>query len=124
MIIIIAGGLFLERPETFRVVPKLFGWHKSLCIFNKNTFQALKLGSYFAFPYIIKRAAFTVSGSLFQELLFGPDKLPVEFRETAPGAKKFFVFFKALLASGSVEATSANPLRLIPQKNFWGVSQG
>ena len=42
-------------------------------------FQALKLGSYFAFPCIwniLKEQLFTASGSYFQELLFGPDKLP------------------------------------------------
>ena len=59
-------------------VPKLFGWHKSLCIFNKKTFQALKLGSFFAFLYIwniLKEQLFTASGSQFLELLFGTDKL-------------------------------------------------
>ena len=63
----------------FSNVPELFGRHKSLCIFNKNMFQALKLGSYFAFLYILnilKGQLFTASGSLFQELLFGPAKLP------------------------------------------------
>ena len=50
----------------FSNVPKLFGWHKSLYIFNKNMFQALKLGSYFAFPWIwniLKEQHFTASGS-------------------------------------------------------------
>ena len=68
----------LQSPVAcFSNVPKLFWWHKSLCIFNKNTFQALKLGSYFAFPYIwnLKEQLFTASRSLFQELLFGPGKL-------------------------------------------------
>ena len=48
---------------------KLFGWHKSLCIFDKNKFQTLKLGSYFAFPYIrnlLKEELFTASGSQIQ----------------------------------------------------------
>jgi len=57
-----------ERPAArFSNVPKLFGWHKSLCIFNKNTVQALKLGSYFTFPYIWKmlkkKQLFTTSES-------------------------------------------------------------
>jgi len=63
----------------FSIVPKLFGWQKSLCIFNKCMFQALKVGSYFAFPYnwnILKEQLFTSSWSQFQELLFEPDKLP------------------------------------------------
>jgi len=37
----------------FSKLPKLFRWYKFLCIFNKNSFQALKFGSYFAFPYIL-----------------------------------------------------------------------
>ena len=68
-----------DAGARFPNAPKLFRWHKSLCIFNKNTFQALKLGNYFAFPYIwniLKEKLFTASGSQFQELLFGPAKLP------------------------------------------------
>ena len=41
-------------------------------MFNKKTVQALKLGSYFTFPYIrnmLKEQLFTASGSQFQELL-------------------------------------------------------
>ena len=55
-----------------------FSGDKSLCIFNRNTFQALKLGSYFAFPYIcnmLKEQLSTARRSQFQELLFRPDKL-------------------------------------------------
>ena len=59
--------LHVKRLGTrFSNVSKLFGWHKSLCNFNKNTFWALKLGSYFAFPYIwkiSKQKLFTASGS-------------------------------------------------------------
>ena len=62
----------------FANVTKLFGWHKPLFIFNKNSFQVLKLGSYFAFPCIwnvLKEQLLTTSKSLLQELLFGSDKL-------------------------------------------------
>ena len=69
-----------SRPEArLSNVPKLFGWDKSLCIFNKKTFKALKLGSYFTILYIwniLKEQLFTACGSQFLELLFGPDMLP------------------------------------------------
>ena len=47
----------------FSKVPKLFGWQKSLCTFNRDTFRALKLCSYFA-------------DHSFKSYFFGPDKLP------------------------------------------------
>ena len=59
-------GTHLTECTSFSNVPKLFGWHKSLYIFNKNMFQALKLGSYFAFPCIwniLKEQLFTASGT-------------------------------------------------------------
>ena len=58
---------FARTPRAcFSKVPKLFGCQKSLYIFNKNMFQALKLGSYFAFPCIwniLKEQLFMTSGS-------------------------------------------------------------
>ena len=55
------------RPGVrFSKVPKLFGWQKSLCIFNRNTSRALKLCSYFVFSFIwniLKEQVFTASGS-------------------------------------------------------------
>ena len=50
----------------FSKVPKVFGCQKSLCIFNRNTFRALKLGSYFALSSILtisKEQLFTTSES-------------------------------------------------------------
>ena len=50
----------------FSNVPKLFGWHQSLCIVNKKRFQTSKLFSHFAFPYIwnvSKEKLFTASAS-------------------------------------------------------------
>ena len=60
------GSIFSKGSGArFSNVPKLFGWNKSRYIFNKNIFQALKLGSYFAFPCIwniSKEQVFTASG--------------------------------------------------------------
>ena len=70
----------------FLKVPKHFGWHKSLFIFNTKTFPALKLGSYFTFPYIwniLKEQLFTTGGSYsFKNCFLGPISHRV-FWETA-----------------------------------------
>ena len=65
-----ADDLIWSRHMTsgarFSKVPKLFGWQKSLWIFNRNTFRALKLCSYFVFSFIwniLKERVFTASGS-------------------------------------------------------------
>ena len=58
-----SGG---QPGARFSKVPKLFGCQKSLCIFNGNTFRALKLCSYFVFSFIwniLKERVFTASGS-------------------------------------------------------------
>ena len=44
----------------------LFGWLKSLCTFNRDTFRALKLCSYFVFSFIwniLNEQVFAASGS-------------------------------------------------------------
>ena len=54
----------------FSKVPKLFGWQKSLCIFNRNTFHALKLCSYSSvfFKFLSSRS-FVKSRRLWVHLL-------------------------------------------------------
>ena len=68
----------VKAGACFSNVAKLFGWHKSLCVFNMKTFQALNLAV--IQPLLIsetyfKKQLFTASGSQSQELLFEPDKL-------------------------------------------------
>ena len=67
---------FLRTWAHFSNIPKRFGWHKSLYVLKTNTFQALKLRSYFAFPFIrniLKRAAFHGKRILVSRIAF---KLP------------------------------------------------
>ena len=66
-------------------------------------FQALKLGSYFAFPCIrniVKEQLFTASGSQFQELIFEPDKLP------------------GLSRNGPLDLFFSKPKDLVPREQF------
>ena len=58
-------------------VPKLFGWHNSLCILKAKAFQDTKLYSYFTFSslYIMwKDQLYRTSGLEFYGWLFGPEK--------------------------------------------------
>ena len=61
-----------SNPDArFSNVSKLFGRHKSLCIFKKNTFQLLKLGS-FLISEMLKEQVFTTTRMLdleFPELV-------------------------------------------------------
>ena len=80
----------------FSKVPKLFGWHNSLCILKAKAFQDTKLYSYFNFPshYIMwKDQLYRTSGSEFYGWLFGPEK------------------FSGLLRNGSQVCIETKPLR-------------
>ena len=74
--------------------PKLFGWRKSLCIFNKNTVQHLELGSYFTFPYIskTKKSSFSQQANhSFKNCFSGPMSNRV-FQETHPRRENWYLF--------------------------------
>ena len=60
-----------------------FSGGKSLCISNRNTFQALKLGSYFFFPYIWNILKEQQADHGFMCSFSGPISYTV-FRETVP----------------------------------------
>ena len=67
-------GPFLESPETFR---EHFGWHNSLCIFKTKATRGTKLSSnfsFYSFYNILKDQLDKISGSEFDEWLFGPEK--------------------------------------------------
>ena len=80
----IALGLvrvFVPRAR-FSKVPKLFGWHNSLCIFKTKVFHVTKPCSYFNFYCLYniwKDQLYRTSGSEFYELLFG------SFEKRTPG---------------------------------------
>ena len=65
---------FPRRPGArFSKVPKLFGWHNSLCIFKTKVFRVTKLCCYFNFYSLYNPWK---SGSEFYEWLWGLAKLP------------------------------------------------
>ena len=71
---LVIWGPFLESPETFRAH---FGWHNSLCIFKTMASRGTKLCSYFNFYSLYniwKDQLCRISGSEFNEWLFGPEK--------------------------------------------------
>ena len=97
MIIILTGGLFLDRPETFRVTQ----------IFVSSMRTRFKLWNLavillFLVSEKYQKSSFSRQGdNSYKNCFSGPISYRV-FRETAPGAKRFFSFF-FLFASGNVK---------------------
>ena len=77
---IVAWGLFLESPETFRAH---FGWHNSLCIFKTKATLQLFL---FLFPLQHMKRPASQNMQSFTNGFSGPKSFR-DFRETGPWSR-------------------------------------